>query len=93
MTLNRASGGADDCVLLASGGSTEYVKAWMQQAGHRDDQIFQLDDALFMIDFISEHGPTFNGNHPPSMEREQDNLTRAFGEAFARIDAPLEHDI
>jgi len=71
--------------LLVSGGPIEYVRAWMDQAGHQDDRIFQLYVALFLIDFMSEHGQAFNGNQPPSVELDRANLVRALGEVFSRI--------
>jgi hypothetical protein len=57
----------------------------MDQAGHQDDRIFQLYVALFLIDFMSEHGQAFNGNQPPSVELDRANLVRALGEVFSRI--------
>jgi aminoglycoside phosphotransferase (APT) family kinase protein len=71
--------------LLASDGPIDYVKAWMQQAGYRDDRIFRLYVALFLVDFMSEHGQVFNGNQPQSHERDRTKLTRSFGEVVSRI--------
>src|SRR5713101_2471634 len=64
--------------LLASGGPVEYVKAWMCRAGYQDDRIFRLYIALFLVDFMSEHGQSFNGNQRPSNEQERANLLRVF---------------
>jgi len=71
--------------LLALGGPIDYTKAWMHQAGHQDDRIFQLYVALFLIDFMSEHGQVFNGNQPPSTEGDRQRLERTFSEVLSRI--------
>ena len=52
--------------LTSMGGPKYYVNYWMQAAGHRDDHIFRLYVALFLLDLMSEHGHVFNGNERPS---------------------------
>jgi aminoglycoside phosphotransferase len=52
--------------LMASGRPTHYVDAWMNKADYRNDRIFRLYVALFVVDFMSEHGQAFNGNALPS---------------------------
>jgi aminoglycoside phosphotransferase (APT) family kinase protein len=73
--------------LAASGGPVAYVAAWMSHAGHRDDRLFRLYVALFLVDFMSEHGQIFNGNQMASSEQQRANLLRAFGEAVGRVGA------
>jgi aminoglycoside phosphotransferase len=49
-------------VLLGYGGPTEYVQAWLRHAGQSDDSVFRLYVLVFLLDLMSEHGQTFNGN-------------------------------
>jgi hypothetical protein len=71
--------------LLASRGPTTYVDSWMQHAGHRDDPMFRLYVALFLVDLMSEHGQRFNDNAPHSTESRRAILREAFAEAVSRI--------
>ena len=57
--------------LTASGGPIRYVDAWMQIAGHKDDYIFRLYVALFIVDFMSEHGQRFNDNRVRSTPKKR----------------------
>lgn len=66
--------------LLASDGPTCYVDVWMNLANYRDDRIFRLYVALFIVDFMSEHGQAFNGNAPPSSPERRHRLLRIFTE-------------
>jgi aminoglycoside phosphotransferase len=66
--------------LVASGGPTHYVDAWMNLAGYRCDRIFRLYVALFIVDFMSEHGQAFNGNVPPSTPERRSRLLGVFAE-------------
>jgi hypothetical protein len=66
--------------LSASGAPTHYADAWMNLAGYRRDRIFQLYVVLFIVDFMSEHGQTFNGNGPPSSPERRQQLLRVFRE-------------
>jgi aminoglycoside phosphotransferase (APT) family kinase protein len=68
--LTRAS-------LMASGGR---LTMSMNLAGYRCDRIFQLYVALFIVDFMSEHGQTFNGNAPPSTPERRSRLRGVFAE-------------
>jgi aminoglycoside phosphotransferase (APT) family kinase protein len=52
--------------LTSMSGPRHYVDYWMQAAGHRNDHIFRLYVALFLLDLMSEHGHVFNGNEKPS---------------------------
>jgi Ser/Thr protein kinase RdoA (MazF antagonist) len=70
--------------LLASGRPTTYVDAWMKLADFRDDRIFRLYVALFLVDFMSEHGQAFNGNQPASSAEERRQLLGVFSESLHR---------
>lgn len=48
--------------IKAFGGSRHYVAAWMRSAKFKDDRLFRAYVALFVLDFLSEQGTTFNGN-------------------------------
>jgi aminoglycoside phosphotransferase len=72
--------------LMASGGPTHYVDAWMNVAGYHNDRIFRLYVALFLVDFMSEHGQEFNGNVPPSSADCRSRLLRVFKESLRCID-------
>ncbi len=52
--------------LTSMRGPKHYVDYWMAAAGHRDDHLFRLYVALFLLDLMSEHGHVFNGNEKPS---------------------------
>jgi hypothetical protein len=64
--------------LIAVGGSAGYVSAWMRHAGHADDHVFRLYVGLFLLDLMSEHGQSFNGNVRPSTPDGRAALNRAF---------------
>ena len=49
-------------VLLAHNGPLAYVEHWMRVAGQRDNGLFRLYVALFLVDLMSEHGQRFNDN-------------------------------
>jgi aminoglycoside phosphotransferase (APT) family kinase protein len=68
-------------VLLAYGGPASYVEAWMSAAGHVDDRIFRLYVALFLVDLMSEHGQSFNGNERASTPEEREAVMLAFTQA------------
>ncbi len=72
--------------LRASDGPTHYVDAWMNAAGYRNDRIFRLYVALFLVDFMSEHGQEFNGNVPPSSADGRGRLLCVFKESLRCID-------
>jgi hypothetical protein len=66
--------------LAAFGGPTQYVDAWMKLADFKDDRLFRLYVALFLVDFMSEHGQAFNGNQRTSALEERQHLLRIFAE-------------
>jgi hypothetical protein len=72
--------------LMASGGPTHYIDAWMNAANYRDDRIFRLYVALFIVDFMSEHGQEFNGNVLTSSVDCRNRLLRVFAACAQRID-------
>jgi aminoglycoside phosphotransferase len=67
------------------GGPLEYVSAWMREAGQEDDRIFQLYVALFLLDLMSEHGRTFNGNDRASTPEARAALLGSFEQRLAVI--------
>jgi hypothetical protein len=73
--------------LTASGGPVQYIDAWMNSANYRSDWIFRLYVALFIVDFMSEHGQVFNGNLLPSSADDRNRLLRVFAECL-RLAAP-----
>jgi Ser/Thr protein kinase RdoA (MazF antagonist) len=72
--------------LMASGGPTSYVDAWMSSTNYRNDRIFRLYVALFIVDFMSEHGQEFNGNMMSSSVDARNRLLRLFTEHLQSID-------
>jgi hypothetical protein len=72
--------------LMAFGGPTHYIDAWMNAANCPNDRIFRLYVALFLVDFMSEHGQEFNGNVLPSSAQCRNKLLRVFAESLRCID-------
>ena len=70
---------------MVYGGPIDYVSAWMHEARHSNDSIFQLYVAVFLLDLMGEHGHGFNGNERPSTLRLRAALQRALEETLARI--------
>ena len=73
--------------LRAHGRPTGYVDTWMNAAGLRADRIFRLYVALFIVDFMSEHGQAFNENLPPSSRDARDRLLGVFAEQLRLVEA------
>ena len=73
--------------LLAWDGPVAYVEAWMRHASYRDDRLFRLYVAVFLVDLMSEHGLRFTGNRQPSTESERAVLHRAFDAAIRDLAA------
>lgn len=73
--------------LLASGKPATYVDVWMHTSGYQDDRIFRLYVALFLVDFMSEHGQYFNGNERPSTSSARAALLQAFVHAIRQAEA------
>jgi aminoglycoside phosphotransferase len=72
--------------LRTIGGPTYYVDAWMNAANQPIDQIFRLYVALFLVDFMSEHGQEFNNNATPSSVECRKRLLAIFAESLRCID-------
>jgi aminoglycoside phosphotransferase len=72
--------------LRAFGGPTHYVDAWMNAANYPKDRIFGLYVALFLVDFMSEHGQEFNGNVQPSSADCRKRLMAVFAQSLHCID-------
>lgn len=78
---------ASDLATAATGSRpVRYVDAWLRLAGYRDDRIFRLYVGLFLVDFMSEHGQTFNANRRPSSVAERANLLRPFAECLQQLE-------
>lgn len=73
--------------LLNSGGPVEYVSAWLAHAGQARDGLFEFYVATFLLDFMSEHGMSFNGNEVASLVQNRERLARLFQDAVSRADA------
>lgn len=69
--------------LMAQGWPIGYVAAWRRCAGWADDRLFRFYATLFLLDFMSEHGQTFNGNQPPSSPQARAVLCNAFQRSLA----------
>ncbi|HEX9170630.1 MAG TPA: phosphotransferase [Roseiarcus sp.] len=70
--------------LIAAGAPRVYVDAWMKIANLKNDRIFRLYVALFLVDFMSEHGQTFNQDRRASSPRARGRLLQVFGENLRR---------
>ncbi|MDB5613908.1 MAG: aminoglycoside phosphotransferase family protein [Devosia sp.] len=75
--------------LLNSGGPIDYVSAWLARAGQAWDGLFEFYVATFLLDFMSEHGMSFNGNEVASLAQDRERLDRLFQEAVSRADAEI----
>jgi len=71
--------------LMVSSGPVDYVDAWMKVANYRDDHIFRLYVALFIVDFMSEHGQVFNDNRARSSAENRRRLIQVFAECLKRL--------
>jgi aminoglycoside phosphotransferase (APT) family kinase protein len=71
--------------LIASGAPPDYAGAWMNTANFNDDRIFRLYVALFLVDFMSEHGQTFNQNPRASSPEARRRLLQLFEENLRRV--------
>jgi aminoglycoside phosphotransferase len=73
--------------LKAFGGPVYYVDAWLRSANFADDKLFRLYVALFIVDFMSEHGKAFNGNPMPSSAEQRASLNQVFADCLRQISA------
>ncbi len=70
--------------MLAWGGPQDYVSAWLARAGLVRDPVFDFYVVTFLLDFMSEHGTSFNGNETPSHPAERDRLSALCASAAAQ---------
>ncbi len=69
--------------LLAFGaGPLDYVEPWMQRMGLLEDAVFAFYVAVFLLDFMSEHGMAFNGNQAPSDAATRERLARLLAQTL-----------
>jgi len=71
--------------VRAQGGPVAYVDHWLWRAGYEADRLFWLYVAVFIVDFMSEHGQSFNGNQQPSTHEQRQHLLRLFQDTTAKI--------
>lgn len=69
--------------LLSMHVGTHYTDHWLQRTGRPNDSLFRLYVALFLLDFMSEHGQRFNGNERPSTERDRKRLQALLADTLA----------
>jgi aminoglycoside phosphotransferase len=72
--------------LMASGGPIHYVDAWMNVANYHYDRIFRLYVAVFLVDFMSEHGQEFNGNVLTSSADYRSRLLHVFAHTLRHVE-------
>lgn len=72
--------------LLASGGPTHYIDAWLNAAGYEKDRLFELYVVLFLVDFMSEHGQTFNRNPLPAAAADRSRLLSIFADLLQHLE-------
>jgi aminoglycoside phosphotransferase (APT) family kinase protein len=71
--------------LRAGGGPQQYVGYWQEAAGWPADATFDLYVAIFLLDFMGEHGHDFNGNMRPSETGERQRLEALYLAATAPL--------
>ncbi len=72
--------------LLASGGPTRYIDAWLNAAGYEKDRLFELYVVLFLVDLMSEHGQTFNRNPLPAAAADRSRLLSIFADRLQHLE-------
>jgi aminoglycoside phosphotransferase len=68
--------------LRSNGHSEDYVAHLMRAAGWADDYVFRFYVAAFLLDFMSEHGQSFNGNQRPSSPEARSTLLAHYERAL-----------
>lgn len=71
--------------LMNQAGSLRYVDHWLAEAGSARDRLFWLYVALFVVDFMSEHGQPSNGNETPSLPADRERLQAMLAQVSARV--------
>jgi aminoglycoside phosphotransferase (APT) family kinase protein len=74
--------------LMSDGkrGPVDYVETWMRHARWTDDRLFRVYVALYLADFMSEHGHSFNDNQRSPRAEEIVALEETFARAAAAAD-------
>jgi Ser/Thr protein kinase RdoA (MazF antagonist) len=72
---------------LAFGGSVSYVDCWMRHAEFKDDRLFRIYVALFLIEFMGEHGLTSYTTTIDFTESQRNSLLRLATDATRVIDS------
>jgi aminoglycoside phosphotransferase (APT) family kinase protein len=72
--------------ILAFGGPVTYVDSWMRHARFADDRLFRLYVALFLVEFMGEHGLTNYTIAIDSTASQRASLFRLFTHSIRRID-------
>ena len=63
-----------EVAMLVHGGPLGYVRTWMDRARHVRDAVFGFYVSVFMLDFMSEHATTFNGNEAVTRAEDRTRL-------------------
>jgi aminoglycoside phosphotransferase (APT) family kinase protein len=71
--------------VLNQRGPVAYVRHWLDRAGYKKDGLFWLYVAVFLVDFMSEHGQQFNGNQRPSSKEQRQHLIDLFADTVPRV--------
>lgn len=82
---SRYAAALTEAALIAWGGPLDYVLAWMSHAELVRDSVFDLYVAIFLLDFMGEHGMAFNGNALPSEASARNRLARHYAAALGRL--------
>lgn len=71
--------------LLTRRHELDYVGTWLDAMGLADDALFRFYIAVFLLDFMSEHGMVFNGNMRPSRAEDRQHLLALFEAAADEV--------
>lgn len=71
--------------LLTRRHDLDYVSTWLDAMGLADDALFRFYIAVFLLDFMSEHGMVFNGNMRPSRAEDRQHLLTLFEAAASAV--------
>lgn len=69
-------------LLAFGGGPAAYIDPWLARMHLRQDTVFSFYVAEFLLNFMSEHGMTFNGNQSPSDPAMRDRLARLLAQVL-----------
>ena len=71
-----------EVAMLVHGGPLGYVRTWMDRAGHARDAVFGYYVSVFLLDFMSEHATTFNGNEAVTRAEDRARLVDLFEQSL-----------